>query len=62
MKEHKWILSNDIVKVVYKYKNFGVVKTMLVLFPPMLDRISTKLGKKQECYFQRTLIVVKLTP
>ena len=39
-----------------------LLKTILVPFPLMLKRISTKRVKKQECYFQRTLIVVKLTP
>ena len=61
MKERKWILGNDNVKELSEYKNLGVVKTILVPFPLMLKRISTKRVKKQECYFQRTLIVVKLT-
>ena len=61
-KERKWILGNDIVKELYEYKNLGVVKNYIGSFSLMLKRISTKRVKKQECYFQRTLIVVKLTP
>ena len=61
MKERKWILGNDNVNELYEYKNLGVVKNYIGSFPLIFKRISTKRIKKQECYFQRTLIVVKLT-
>ena len=41
---------------------YELLKTILDHFPLTLKRISTKHVKKQECYFQRTLIIVKLTP
>ena len=62
MKERKWILGNDNVKELYEYKNLGVVKNYIGSFSSNVEEHIDKTRKKQECYFQRTLIVVKLTP
>ena len=56
MKELKWILGNDNVKELYEYKNY------IGSFSSNVEENIDKTRKKQECYFQRTLIVVKLTP
>ena len=38
MKERSWILENESVDEMYKYKNLGVVKNCIGSFLPMLMR------------------------
>ena len=61
MKERKWILGNDNVNELYEYKNLGVVKNYIGSFSSNVEENIDKMCKKQECYFQQTLIIVKLT-
>ena len=62
MKERKWILGNDDVNELYEYKNLGVVKSYIGSFSSNVEENIDKMGKKEECYFQLTLLIVKLTP
>ena len=62
MKERKWILGNDNVNELYEYKNLGVVKNYIGSFSSNVEESIDKTRKKAGMFFQRTLIVVKLTP
>ena len=59
MKERSWILGNESVDEIYKYKNLGIAKNSS--FSSNVDENEEKTRKRQRWYSRRTLTVGKLT-